>query len=133
MLKRIDHIGVVVDDLAEARRFLSDGLGLEITRELELPAKAVKAAFFRCGDVEIECFELTSEDARAARLRGEQARIDHIAIEVDDLEGTLRALSGLGVRADAPAPTVVGRNLNYWTVPETCDGVQYQFVQKNAV
>lgn len=133
MLKRIDHIGVVVDDLEEARRFLGEDLGLELDRTIEVPEKHLHAAFYRCGECQIEVIEVHDPQARRERLGdGNRARIEHIAIEVDDLRDTLRALEGLGVRADA-APLPVGRNLNVWTVPETTDGVQYQFLQKNAV
>ncbi|MHB8689272.1 MAG: hypothetical protein ACYDB4_19125, partial [Candidatus Dormibacteraceae bacterium] len=36
MLKRIDHVGVIVDSLEEAKRFLGN-LGMEFDRDLELP------------------------------------------------------------------------------------------------
>ena len=133
MLKRIDHIGVVVDDLEEARRFLGESLGLELVRTLELPEKHLHAAFYRCGECLIEAIEVHDPDSRRERLGdGNRARIEHIAIEVDDLRTTLRALEGLGVRTDA-APLPIGRNLNVWTLPETTDGVQYQFLEKDAV
>jgi methylmalonyl-CoA/ethylmalonyl-CoA epimerase len=134
MLKRIDHIGVVVEDLAAARKFL-ESLGMELDRELELPQKSLRAAFYRAGDgAQIEIIELTTDEARRQRLGdGNRARIEHIAIEVDDISGTLAAIRGLGVDIDSDAPVPVGKNLNVWTLPETSEGVQYQFLEKNAV
>lgn len=132
MLKRIDHIGVIVDDLAEARRFL-ESLGMELDRELDRPD--LKAAFYRAGDASmIEIIEMKSDEDRKRRLGdGNQARVEHIAFEVDNLPTALDALRGLGVDFNSEAPVQVGRNLNVWTLPETSDGVQYQFLQKNAV
>lgn len=131
MLKRIDHIGVVVEDLAEARRFL-EALGMEFDRALRVPEKHVEAAFYRCGNCQIELIELTDDEARRKRLgEGARARIEHIAIEVADLPKTLEALQGLGVRTDAP-PMRLGSRLNVWTVAETSEGVQYQFLQEDA-
>ena len=134
MLKRIDHIGVVVEDLAAARRFL-ESLGMELDRELELPEKSLKAAFYRCGDGgQIELIELTTDEARKSRLgEGNRARVEHIAIEVDDISETLDAIRGLGVQIDSERPMPVGKNLNVWTLAETSEGVQYQFLEKNAV
>jgi methylmalonyl-CoA/ethylmalonyl-CoA epimerase len=85
-----------------------------------------------CGDVSIEVIEIRDQEARLARLgEHQQARIEHIAIEVDDLEATLRALEALAVRPKAP-PRLSGGRLTFWTEPQSSDGVMYQFVEKEA-
>jgi methylmalonyl-CoA/ethylmalonyl-CoA epimerase len=134
MLKRINHVGVVVEDLAAARKFV-ESLGMELDRELEVPEKAVKAAFYRAGDgAQIELIELTTEAERRRRLGdGNRARIEHIAIDVDDITATIESIRGLGVAIDSDAPVPVGPNLNVWTQAETSGGVQYQFVERDAV
>ena len=40
--------------------------------------------------------------------------------------------AGLG-QIDSERPMPVGKNLNVWTLAETSEGVQYQFLEKNAV
>ncbi|MDQ6774534.1 MAG: VOC family protein [Candidatus Dormibacteraeota bacterium] len=126
-IKRLDHIGVLVDDLAEAQRFLSGSLGLELDRTVAGGSR--RGAFYRCGEVEIEVLEDSDADARDRVLAGSKARIEHIAVEVDDLDQTLAALQGLGVKA-ARGPITTGDRVNLWTDPETCDGVMYQLVEK---
>ncbi len=128
MLKRLDHVGVIVDDLEEASRFLA-GMGMQHDRDLEVPGR-LKAAFYRCGDAKVEVIEIIDPGERAKRLGSEKARIEHIALEVDDLTTTVRALEGLGVRTQTPDPIRVGPNLNFWTVADTCDGVVYQLLQR---
>ena len=133
MLKRIDHVGVIVADLASARAFL-EGFGMRLERELDLPERAVKAAFYRCGDGMIEIIEPTTDEARERRLgEGNRARIEHVAIEVDSIARTLEAVRGLGIEITTDGPVLVGPNLNVWTRPETSDGVQYQLLETNAV
>jgi methylmalonyl-CoA/ethylmalonyl-CoA epimerase len=128
-LERIDHIGVIVDDLDEARALLGR-LGLEEATTLE--REDLHAAFFPCGGTSIELIEVLEPQQRARRLpEGEQARIEHIAIEVDDLEATLGALEALGVRPDAP-PRRVLDSTTFWTDSRTSDGVRYQFLEKGA-
>jgi methylmalonyl-CoA/ethylmalonyl-CoA epimerase len=131
MLKRIDHVGVIVDSLEEAKRFLGN-LGMEFDRDLELPDR-LRAAFYRCGEVQVEVIEITEPSERVQRLGNDRARIEHIALEVDDLAATLQALDGLGVKVNTAKPALVGDSLNLWTVPETCDGVMYQLIQKGGV
>lgn len=131
MLKRIDHVGVVVADLEQAERFVRDVLQLPLVRETDATAVlGVKTAFFRCGDVDIELIEPVDPEQRRARLGGDvRARVEHIAIQVDDLTSTLRMLDGLGVRITTDAPVEVGGRLNAFTRPETTDDVMYQFLQ----
>jgi methylmalonyl-CoA/ethylmalonyl-CoA epimerase len=130
VLKRIDHVGVIVDDLAQAKRFLAD-MGLRFDRDLEIPGR-LRAAFYACGDTQIEVIEVDEPAERARRLGDGTARVEHIAFEVDGLPATLEALRRLGVETTTAEPMAVGANLNFWTTPESCDGVQYQLIEKGA-
>lgn len=130
-MKRLDHVGVVVDSLAEAERWLGKAFGLPVQRTLEVPEGKIRAVFYTCGDTQIEVLEIGDPEARRRRLgTGVRARVEHIAIEVDDLEAVMAALAPLGVRTTAPEPRRSGDTLNYWTVAETTGDVAYQFVQK---
>src|ERR1700737_4872051 len=105
MFRRVDHIGVIVADLKEAGRWLGEAFGLPLDRALEFPDRGIRAAFYRCGDVDIEVIEISDPEARRQRLGdGERARIEHIAVEVENLQTTLARLAALGVRTNAPEP-----------------------------
>ena len=123
MLKRIDHVGVVVDDLDTARRFLA-AMGMSLDHEFDLGR--VGAAFYRCGDVMVELIECRLPEERERRLGDARARIEHIAIEVDDLAATVGELAGLGVEMTKPEPVTQGNVRSHWTKPESSEGVMYQ-------
>jgi len=127
MLKRIDHVGVVVDDLEQARQFLA-AIGMRHNRDLEIPGR-LRASFYTCGEVEIEVSEISEPEERSRRLGSASARIEHIAIEVDSLSKTLLDLTKLGVMPQTNAPVKLDKGLNYWTVAETCDGIVYQLIE----
>jgi len=123
---RIDHIGVIVDDLDDAARLLGEGFGLERTMTAE--RDELRLAFFKCGDVSIEVIEPLDPDLRRARLGdGARARIEHIAFEVPNLERALTALAGLGIEPNAP-PLRSGSRTMIWTDPATSDDIMFQFV-----
>jgi methylmalonyl-CoA/ethylmalonyl-CoA epimerase len=130
MLKRIDHVGVVVDDLEQARQFLA-GMGMRHNRDLEIPGR-LRASFYTCGEVEIEVLEISEQEERSRRLGSASARIEHIAIEVDSLSKTLSDLTQLGVVPQTEAPVKLDKGLNYWTVAETCDGIVYQLIEASS-
>lgn len=131
MLKRIDHVGVVVENLEDAKRFLGEVLQLPLDREADLThVLGARTAFFRCGNTDIELIEPIDATRRRERLGGDvRARVEHIAIEVDDLAGTMRALERLGVRATTDQPLELGGRLNLFTRADTSGDVMYQFLQ----
>ncbi len=129
MIKRIDHIGVVVDDLAEARRWLTEVFGLPLRRSGELAEGRIRTEFYACGDVDIEVLEIGDPEARRRRLGTGKARIEHIAVEVDNLGTALARLASFGVRTTSPEPRRVGNRLNMWTVEETSGGISYQLIE----
>lgn len=131
LFRRVDHIGVVVANLAEAERWLGEVFGLPLDRTLEVPEGRIQAVFYKCGDIDIELLEIGDAEARRRRLGTEaKARIEHIAVEVDDLQSALSALAPLGVRTTQPAPRRIGNTLSVWTVAETTGGVSYQLIER---
>ncbi len=128
MLKRLDHIGVLVNDLSEAA-FLLERMGLRLDHSIELPGR-LKASQYRCGDSCIELIEVIEPVERARRLGDAEARIEHIAIEVDDLVRTMKALSTLGVKTQNLEAVAVDGFMNHWTTAESTDGVVYQLMER---
>ena len=126
-LRRIDHVGIVVRDLADPAELLG-ALGLELARANRNDEST--GHYFPCGDASIELIEVHDAEARARRLpEGADAVIEHIAIEVDDLEAVHRTLTGRGVDVTWP-PFPSGDAMMIWTDAATSGGVQYQFLRR---
>jgi len=99
MLKKIDHIGIAVHSISEARKFYEDGLGLTCERIEEVASQKVRIAFFTLGETHIELLEPTAPDSPIAvflEKRGEG--IHHIAYLSDSLEQQLQQLKEQGCR-----------------------------------
>lgn len=137
-MTRFDHVGVFVDDLQEAKRFLEDVLGIELNREFEVNDLGVTVAFFRAGDTDIELIELDDASARRRKLgAGVSAKLDHIAFEVSDLKDVVDRFAQEGVLlrgrpgryAADPDPVYVDGRLSLWADAEKSGGIGYQFLQ----
>lgn len=138
-LKRLDHVGVVVDDLLQGKAFL-EGLGLECEIEFRLPG-ASHGAMFRIGGFGIALVQMEDPENNARRLNGEPAaRIDHICFEVDNLQETIAQLDELGIETTgvpygdgsgetSDAPLEFGKLSTVFTKPETSDGYMLQFLE----
>jgi catechol 2,3-dioxygenase-like lactoylglutathione lyase family enzyme len=128
-LRRIDHVGIVVRGLADPAELLGS-LGLELARSNRNDEST--GHYFPCGDASIELIEVHDAEARARRLpEGAEAVIEHIAIEVDDLESVHRTLTERGVDVTWP-PFPSGDATMIWTDAATSGGVQYQFLRRPA-
>lgn len=97
-LKRIDHIGVAVEDAAAVARIFCDLLGTERVSEEELTTEGVKVVSVCAGDDHIEFFEPTRTEHSVRRFLDKRGNaLHHISIEVNDLAGELARLAERGV------------------------------------
>ncbi|MBO0745472.1 MAG: VOC family protein [Candidatus Dormibacteraeota bacterium] len=126
---RVHHIGIAVADLDAAEEIVRGRLGFPLVRrEDAAETRGVRAAFFQAGNVEIELLWHADPEENRAWLGGAaQARVEHIALEVPDLEQAMEALTALGIELAPPRPGPIGDSAR--TVPETSGGITYQVLQ----
>lgn len=98
MIKKINHIAIVVPDLAEATRFWVDTLGLPLKGKEYVADQGVEIAFLPVGESSVELLEPVLADSGVARYMAKRGPgIHHICFEVDDIEATLADLQEAGV------------------------------------
>ena len=100
MLKKIDHIGIAVASIEEARKYYEGVLGLTLARIEDVPAQKVKTAFFDIGGVWLELLEPTSEDSPVAKFLADKPAggMHHIAYLSDNVASELTAAKDKGVK-----------------------------------
>ena len=99
-MKGVDHIVIRVKDIDEGIKTWRDNLGMELERTAESEALGIKQAFFPMatgGFIEIVA-PMNDEAAvgRAVASRGEG--LHTMAMEVDDLDATVKDLESKGVQ-----------------------------------
>lgn len=97
----VDHIGIAVPNLEEAKKFYTDVLGLKCTGEEEVAEQKVKTAFIPTGEAELELLESTAPDGPIAKFiekNGGRQGIQHVALRVDNIEEAIAGLKAKGVR-----------------------------------
>jgi methylmalonyl-CoA/ethylmalonyl-CoA epimerase len=86
MLNKIEHLGIAVANMEEAKKIYTALLGVECYKEEYVESEGVKTAFFKVGDSKVELLEATlptSPIAKYIEKRG--TGIHHIAFDVDDI------------------------------------------------
>jgi methylmalonyl-CoA/ethylmalonyl-CoA epimerase len=105
----LNHLGVAVASIAEARTFYEHALGAVFEGEEVVEEQRVRTAFLRIGDgpsaVRIELLEATSADSPIAKfLEKRGPGLHHVAYTVDDVRRALAAAEHAGVRLIDSAP-----------------------------
>jgi methylmalonyl-CoA/ethylmalonyl-CoA epimerase len=96
---KVDHIGIAVKSIEEAKKLYQDVLGLKHAGSETVEEQQVTTAFFPVGDTEVELLESTSPDGPVAKhieKRGEG--VQHIAFRVDDIDEALEQLKAMGIQ-----------------------------------
>ena len=98
-MKRIEHLGIAVKDLAAAEKIFTDVLGVEPYKREEVADENVITSFFQTGESKVELLQSTSSNGPIARhidKRGEG--LHHVAFHVNDIEDEISRLEQLGYR-----------------------------------
>ena len=99
MFKRIDHIVVAVKDVQEAASLYTDTYGLEASELHDLSHLGLKAINIELGNAYIELAQPTNPEGPVAKFLAEKGEgIYLIAIQVEDLPGTIEKLKANGAR-----------------------------------
>jgi methylmalonyl-CoA/ethylmalonyl-CoA epimerase len=131
MSHTIDHLGIAVKSLAQAKKFY-ETLGLEITDEEVVEGEKVKVAMIPLGDSRIELLEPTGPDSTVAKFlekRGEG--LHHVALHVPDLSHAVEELKASGARLISDEIKVgAGGHLYVFVHPSSTGGVLLELVQE---
>lgn len=125
MIKKVNHIAIVVSDLDESLRFWVDALGLELAHTEHVASQAVDVAFVPVGDSKIELLKPTDNESGVARyLEKRGAGMHHLCFEVDDIVATLTHLKEVGVQLINESPVVGSDGRKFAFIhPKSANGV----------
>lgn len=125
VIKRIDHIAIVVEDIEAALGFWRDAFGLDLHHVEDVQDQQSIVAFLPVGDAEVELVKPTSDGSGVARyLKKRGPGVHHICFEVDDIEQALRELKTKGIRLINETPMIgTGGKKIAFIHPESAHGV----------
>ncbi len=131
-LDEVQHIGIAVRDLEEAKTIYCNILGLECTGEMELPERGVKVAFLETGNTKIELIEGTNEENPVTKfVERHGPGVHHLCFEVDDIARVMKELVSDGIRLidEEPRPGAEGK-LVAFLHPKSTTGVLIELTEK---
>ena len=124
MIKRVHHIGVVVQDLATGYAFWRDTLGLPAIREAEVKDQGVRAALLACGSCEVELLEPLGPNTPVGRfLQSRGEGLHHLCLESDDVYKDVGRFAGTGVEMIDARPRKGLAGMIAFIHPNSCAGI----------
>ena len=105
MILKIDHLGIAVKDMAEAKRAY-EALGFTIDAEHDVPSEKVKTAFITVGESHLELLEPTDPSSVIARFLEKRSGLHHICVLVDDIEKSMAEMKAAGAQLLDEVPRI---------------------------
>lgn len=132
-MTQIDHLGIAVKSLSEAKQFY-EKLGLEVMPEEVVEAEKVRVAMVPVGESRIELLEPTVPDSTIAKFLEKRGQgLHHVALHVSDLAATVERLKAAGTRLISEEIKVGAGGHRYVFVhPASTGGVLLELVEGGA-
>ncbi|MEO8499399.1 MAG: methylmalonyl-CoA epimerase, partial [Vicinamibacteria bacterium] len=95
MILKIDHLGIAVKDMTEAKRAY-EALGFKIEAEHDVPTEKVKTAFIAIGESHLELLEPSDPSSVIAKFLEKRSGLHHVCVLVDDIEKSMAEMKAAG-------------------------------------
>ena len=111
MFKRIDHIGVAVEDLDAAIKLYERGFEMELVHRETVESQGVEAVLLDVGEGHVELLSPLGPDTPVGKFIAKNGGgLHHVAYSVDDIEKTLAQVEAAGMKMIDRTPRTGIRN-----------------------
>jgi methylmalonyl-CoA/ethylmalonyl-CoA epimerase len=98
MFRRIDHVGVAVEDLDAALRLYAESFRMELAHRETVESQGVEAVLLDVGEGHVELLRPLGPDTAVGKFLARSGPgLHHVAYAVDDIDAALDDLSGAGL------------------------------------
>ena len=127
----IDHLGIAVKSLAQAKTFYQN-LGLQVMPEETVAQEKVRLAMVPLGESRIELLEPLSDDSPIAKFLAKRGEgLHHVSLRVDNLRSTVENLKKSGVRLiNEQIQVGAGGHLYVFVHPSSAGGVLLELCEE---
>ncbi len=131
MFRRIDHIGVAVQEIDAALPLWQEHFGMPVVHREVVEEQGVEAALLDVGENHVELLAPLSPDTPVGRFLAKRGPgLHHVAYQVADIDAALAACRAAGLRLIDEQPRVgIRRSRVAFLHPGASGGVLTEIVQ----
>jgi methylmalonyl-CoA/ethylmalonyl-CoA epimerase len=128
-MAKIDHLGIAVNSIEQARRFY-EALGLTVLEEEE-GEEGVRSVMIPLGDSRLRLLQPLDKSTDLGKFLAQQGEgLHHLALHVDDISGTFEEMKQAGVRLLSQEIEIgAGGRLHFQVDPSAANGVLLEICQ----
>jgi methylmalonyl-CoA/ethylmalonyl-CoA epimerase len=131
MLKKIDHIAVVVKDIDKAIKSYADMFGFKVLEKWEGPGGEFTCVMMSCGDIKLELFQPLKPGNRFTEfLEKNGGGLHHISFATDDIVRELKNLKAQGKKLQDEEPISMPDAKIAFIHPSAAENVLIELVQR---
>jgi methylmalonyl-CoA/ethylmalonyl-CoA epimerase len=132
MLKKIEHLGIAVNNIQESLKVYEALLGTSCYKIEEVISEQVKTAFLTIGESKIELLEATHADSPIAKFLAKRGKgIHHLAFETTDIDQEIMRLRMEGFELIHQTPKDGADNKRIaFLHPKTTDGILVELCEE---
>jgi len=128
-MARIDHLGIAVSSIAQARR-LYEALGLTVLEDPE-EDEGVRSVMIPLGESRLRLLESLDKNTALAKFLEQHGEgLNHMALHVDDISAAFEELKQAGIRLISDEIEIgAGGRLHFLVHPSAANGVLLEICQ----
>ena len=133
MIKRLNHVGLIVHNLDDTLKIYEKIFGLKPTTVKTAMDGKAKVAFVPAGDGEIELIQPMDPNMPQSKfLQTRGQGIHHISLSTDNIESEVDRMRKEGVAFAAEAPKIGAHGVKIiFTKPETTDNITVELCEES--
>ena len=132
MIKKIEHIGIAVEDLGKSEALFEKLLGVKPYKKENVQTEGLTTSFFKIADQKLELLHAISENSPIKKFIDKRNEgVHHIALHVDSIKNEVDRLESLGFEFISTTPKKGADNkMIVFLHPKTTNGVLIELCEE---
>jgi methylmalonyl-CoA/ethylmalonyl-CoA epimerase len=131
MIKKIDHIAIVVKDIDEAVKSYGDMFGFKLVNKMEFPGGESVVANIKAGDVVLELFQPTKVGSNFDKfLKEKGGGLHHISFLTEDIAKDIKNIKAKGKKMVHNEPITLPNDKIAFVDAASADNVSVELAER---
>ncbi|MHB8104045.1 MAG: VOC family protein [Dehalococcoidales bacterium] len=131
MIKKIDHIAVVVKDVDSAIKSYTDMFGFKVVEKRDGPGGEFTSAMLALGDIRVELFAPLKPGSFSKFIEEKGGGLHHISFLTDDIVKEMKNLKAQGKKLQNEEPMSLPGAKIAFVHPSAAENVLIELVQRD--
>jgi methylmalonyl-CoA/ethylmalonyl-CoA epimerase len=130
MLKKLDHVAVVVKDIDKAAKSYADMFGFKVVEKRDGPGGEFVSMMMSCGDIRLELFQPLKPGSHMKFLEEKGGGLHHISFVTDDIAKEMKNLKEQGKKLQNEEPIQMPDAKIAFIHPSAAENVLIELVER---